>query len=83
MKDFKDFNIINQNDDNNKQVGPNPMFFSLLPVLFIGLKLAEVGVVAGWSWWWVLAPLWMPISLIVALGLILALIIAISEAVRN
>lgn len=30
----------------------------LLGVLFIGLKLAAVGVVATWSWWWVLCPLW-------------------------
>ena len=30
-------------------------FFSLLALLFIGLKL---GGVIDWSWWWVLAPLW-------------------------
>lgn len=29
----------------------------LLGLLFIGLKLA--GVIA-WSWWWVLAPFWVP-----------------------
>ncbi len=27
-------------------------------VVFLVLKLAEIGVVAGWSWWWVTAPLW-------------------------
>jgi hypothetical protein len=27
-------------------------------LLFLGLKLGEVGVVATWSWWWVTAPLW-------------------------
>lgn len=32
--------------------------FTLLLVLFVGLKLAEVGVVANWSWFWVLSPLW-------------------------
>ena len=31
--------------------------FALLGVLFIGLKL---GGVIGWSWWWVLAPFWVP-----------------------
>ena len=33
----------------------------LLTLMFIGLKLAEIGVVANWSWWWVLAPTWIPV----------------------
>lgn len=32
-------------------------FCGLLTILFIGLKL---GGVIGWSWVWVLAPLWIP-----------------------
>jgi hypothetical protein len=36
-------------------------------VVFLVLKLAEIGVVATWSWWWVTAPLWMPIGLVVAI----------------
>ena len=32
-------------------------FLGLLALLFIGLKL---GAVIAWSWWWVLAPLWLP-----------------------
>lgn len=32
---------------------------TLLLILFIGLKLSDV---IDWSWWWVLAPLWIPIS---------------------
>lgn len=35
-------------------------FCSLLAIVFIALKLAEIGVVATWSWWWVLSPLWIP-----------------------
>ena len=30
-------------------------FFGLLALVFIALKLAEIGPVAAWSWWWVLA----------------------------
>lgn len=30
----------------------------ILTLLFIGLKLAEVGQVADWSWWAVFAPMW-------------------------
>lgn len=32
-------------------------FFSLLGLLFIGLKLTDN---ISWSWWWVLAPFWLP-----------------------
>ena len=45
-------------------------FFGALTLLFIALKL--MGHIA-WSWLWVLAPLWMPVTLGFALLLILAL----------
>jgi small Trp-rich protein len=32
------------------------MWFVMLGVLLIALKLADVGFVAMWSWWWVLSP---------------------------
>lgn len=35
-------------------------FCSLLAIVFITLKLAGIGAVASWSWWWVLSPLWIP-----------------------
>lgn len=38
-----------------------PGFFTLLGVLFIGLKLAGI---ISWSWWLVLAPLWAPLVLV-------------------
>lgn len=44
-------------------------FLGLLTILFIGLKLAGV---INWSWWWVLAPFWIPVVLVVLiLGVIL------------
>ena len=41
-----------------------PFFVVGLFLLFTGLKLAEVGVVATWSWWWVTSPLWIYLGLI-------------------
>ena len=41
-----------------------PGFLSLLCLLFIGLKL---GGVIAWSWWLVLAPLWIPLALLLVL----------------
>lgn len=39
-------------------------FYGLLALLFIGLKLANV---IAWSWLWVLAPLWVPAAVAIAL----------------
>jgi small Trp-rich protein len=33
------------------------MWFLSIGVIFLALKLLEIGPVATWSWWWVLAPL--------------------------
>lgn len=40
---------------------------ALLLVAFIVLKLCKV---IAWSWWWVLAPAWIPVAivLLVAIG---------------
>ena len=40
---------------------------TLLFLVFLTLKLAEVGPVQYWSWWWVTAPLWFPLALIIVL----------------
>lgn len=40
--------------------------FSVLGIVFITLKL--VGVIA-WSWWWVLAPFWIPAAISIILVL--------------
>jgi hypothetical protein len=53
---------------------------TVLFLIFLTLKLAEVGPVAKWSWWWVTFPLYAPILLaMVILGIIfgIAFIIAL------
>jgi len=47
----------------NKESGPSIGFFSLLLLLFIGLKLSNV---IAWSWFWVLSPLWAYIILVMS-----------------
>lgn len=37
-----------------------------LVVVFVILKLADIGLVASWSWWAVFSPLWVPVVLILA-----------------
>lgn len=36
-------------------------FYGLLAIALIVLKLTSV---IAWSWWWVLAPLWLPVVLL-------------------
>ena len=43
---------------------------TILFLIFLTLKLAGLGVVATWSWWWVFSPLWIPLSLLGVLTLI-------------
>ena len=54
-------------------------FFGALTIAFIVLKLTGV---IGWSWWWVLAPLWIPWSIVLAILLVVAIVILIKEAYR-
>lgn len=39
-------------------------------LLFLGLKLAQVGMVADWSWWWVTSPMWITFLVLVIKGII-------------
>jgi len=43
----------------DKKSNNTSCFFSALTLLFIGLKLTNY---ITWSWWWVLAPVWMPVG---------------------
>ena len=43
----------------------------LLGILFLILKLTNV---INWSWWWVLSPIWIPMTLAVLLLIILLII---------
>ena len=39
-------------------------FTELLLIVFIVLKLTNV---INWSWWWVLSPLWITLSIVVVI----------------
>lgn len=58
-------------------------FTTVLLIIFIVLKL--VGSIA-WSWWWVLAPLWVPVAfwlIIIFIGLIIAAVKALKYGKTN
>lgn len=48
---------------------------TILFIVFLTLKLAEVGAVKDWSWWWVTSPLWIPLLIVLfVFGVFLAVI---------
>jgi hypothetical protein len=51
-------------------------FSGLLTIVFIALKLTNY---IDWSWWWVLSPMWIPVSVI----LIAAGLLSVIKYVRN
>lgn len=51
-------------------------FLGLLAVLFIGLKLTGY---IGWSWWWVLSPIWLPPIAIIIVALMIVTVAAIAD----
>ena len=40
-------------------------FLGLLAIVFIILKLTKI---IFWSWWWVLSPVWMPMTIVLSIA---------------
>lgn len=51
-------------------------FVSMLTVLFIGLKLTSH---IDWSWWWVLSPLWLPVTVFLGILIVALIVLALFE----
>ncbi len=52
------------------ELNTGTLFLELMFLMFLGLKIAGL---IDWSWWWVFAPIWLPIILVLA-GIGLALL---------
>lgn len=59
-------------------VGGGLTFLEVLFLIFLVLKLTGKTVVATWSWWWVTAPLWGGLAVVLAIFLIALLFIGLS-----
>ena len=60
----------------NKTTSSGIGFSGLLAILFIALKLT--GVIA-WSWWWVLAPIWIPFVIVILVLIVVDIAIAVNN----
>lgn len=47
-------------------------------IVFLILKLANIGTVATWSWWWVTCPLWIGFAILIVL-LIAAFLLSLKK----
>lgn len=74
--------MTNNNKNTTKIISGGIGFVGLLALVFIVLKLCGV---IGWSWVWVLSPIWILLTLdLVALAIgLIALIVALIIDIRN
>jgi hypothetical protein len=57
----------------SKSTGSSSIIAGFVFLIFLTLKLAGIGEVATWSWWWVTSPLWIPITFV--LGILLSILV--------
>jgi hypothetical protein len=62
----------------NQTSAPAVSLASLLTVLFVGLKLTGF---VSWPWYWVLAPLWVPLAALVSVAVVLGIFALICFAI--
>jgi hypothetical protein len=55
---------------------------TLVFLIFLTLKLAGIGQVAEWSWWWVSSPLWIPIVLVLCFAILAFLYVVFLKATK-
>ena len=55
-------------------------FLGALTILFTALKLTHV---IDWSWWWVLAPLWIPVAVVLGIIVIVAIVMLIVKVIKK
>ena len=65
--------------ENQKAASSGISLGTVLFLIFLVLKLAGIGQVATWSWWWVTSPLWIPIVLVVVILAVVGIIYGIAK----
>lgn len=70
----------NDKNTNNTSKAGGVGFLGLLALIFITLKLTGV---IGWSWLWVLAPLWIPAALVIGIIVITFIVLLVKEVTNK
>ena len=68
-------------NDNNKSNGSSGgIFWTLLAVAFIVLKVTHL---IDWPWVWVLAPIWIPVGIVLAAIVVVLIVVLTKETIRS
>ena len=67
------------NDNNKSNCSTGGIFWTLLAVAFIVLKVTHL---IDWPWVWVLAPIWIPVGIVLAAIVIVLIVVLTKEALR-
>ena len=70
----------NENKSTNISTNGGIGFLGALTILFIALKLTHI---IDWSWWWVLAPLWIPVAVVLGIIVIVAIVVLIVKLTKK
>lgn len=71
---------MSNNHKSNSSSAGGISFLGLLTIVFIVLKLTGH---IGWSWVWVLAPIWIPAALVVVILFVALLVMVVKEVERR
>lgn len=55
----------------------------ILGLIFVTLKLAEIGAVATWSWWWVLSPFWIPLAIVLGILAVVGVVMVVAKLLEK
>ena len=60
----------------------NKVLIMLVIVLFIVFLILKLTGVIGWSWWWVISPLWLPLACVLGVFMLIGLMIGIVSLIE-
>lgn len=69
-------------NNNNKSSSSSSgvIFWTLLAVAFIVLKVTHL---IDWPWVWVLAPIWIPVGIVLAAIVVVLIVVLTKETIRS
>ena len=68
------------NDNNKSNCSTGGIFWTLLAVAFIVLKVTHL---IDWPWVWVLAPIWIPVGIVLAASVVVLIVVLTKETIRS
>lgn len=63
----------------NKTVVKTSQSFPLFTILFLIFMTLKLCGVIAWSWWWITAPIWAPILIVLTIFAVVGLVVLIKN----